>query len=79
MDPGNDSRMTHGTSLSVSTSHGLAVNHVPVAAMIKRLGILMTAHAKGFNMAIGARFLLCQRPDAMASHSPETGVVLWAG
>jgi hypothetical protein len=77
MDPGDNSWMTHGTSLSVSTSYGLAVNHVPIAAMIKRLGILMTADAKGFNMAIGARFPLCQRFDTMPSHSPETGVILW--
>ena len=79
MDPGNDSWMTYGTSLSVSASYGFAVDHVPIAAMIKRLGILMTADAKVFNMAIGARFLLCQRFDAMASHSPEAGVVLRAG
>jgi len=38
----------------MSTSYGFAVNHVPIAAMINRLGVLVTADAKGFNVAIGA-------------------------
>jgi len=43
----------------MSTSNGFAVNHFPIAAMINRLGILVTADAKDFIMAISARFPLC--------------------
>jgi len=43
----------------MSTSYGPGVNTSPVAAMINRLGILVTADAKDFIMAISARFPLC--------------------
>jgi len=62
----------------MSTSYGPGVNTSPVAAMINRLGILVTADAKNFIMAISARFPLCQRPDTMPPHSPETRMILWA-
>jgi len=43
----------------MSAGYGSGVNTFPVAAMINRLGILVTADAKDFIMAISARFTLC--------------------
>jgi hypothetical protein len=62
----------------MSTSYGPGVNTFLVGAMINQLSIFVTADAKDFIMAISARFPLCQRPDTMPPHFPETGVILRA-
>jgi hypothetical protein len=62
----------------MSTSYDSGVNTFPISPVINRLGVLVTADAKDFIMAIGARFPLCQRPYTMPPHFPETRVILRA-
>ncbi|MBW2173698.1 MAG: hypothetical protein JRF64_03460 [Deltaproteobacteria bacterium] len=70
--------MTYRTSLKISGSRGSAMSVSPVADMVDGPGILMTSDAKSFNVAIGARFLLCQCLNTVAPDLPETGVAFRA-